>query len=68
MRIRIDPGKENQYFFHIPATRLSDFDMEGHRLLIPGVHKLFVSTSLPIIRSIELGATPWLEGEITIRK
>ena len=67
MRIRINPGEERQYSFHIPASRFSDFNMEGHRMLVPGTHKLFVSTSLPIARSLELGTTPWLEGEITVK-
>lgn len=67
MRIRINPGEESQYSFHIPASRFSDFNMEGHRMLVPGTHKLFVSTSLPIARSLELGTTPWLEGEITVK-
>ena len=68
MRIRINPDEESQYSFHIPASRLSDFNMEGHRMLVPGTHKLFVSTSLPVTRSLELGTTPWLEGEITVKK
>lgn len=66
IRIKLAPGEERRYTFHLAAGRLADYDLNGLRTLVKGVHRLFVSTSLPITRSLELGATFWLEGEVKV--
>lgn len=66
LRIRLAPGEERSYSFRIPAKRLSDYDESGSQTLVNGVHRLFLSTSLPTARSSELGIAPWLQAEVSV--
>lgn len=64
IRIHLLPGEKRSYSFRIPVCRLVDFDEEGRRVLVKGKHKLFISTSLPIDRSRQLGSGKWLEQDL----
>lgn len=66
LRIRLAPGEERSYSFHLSAKRLSDYDEEGSQTLVNGIHRLFLSTSLPTARSCELGIAPWLQAEVEV--
>lgn len=64
IRIELLPGEKRSYSFRIPASRLADYDEKGRRRLVKGKHKLFISTSLPIDRSRQLGGGAWLEQDL----
>lgn len=53
--------------FEIPLERLYNIDEQGNKVWLKGTYQVYISTSLPIGRSLELGAAQWLKEDFEIR-
>ncbi|GAB4415126.1 MAG: glycoside hydrolase family 3 C-terminal domain-containing protein [Bacteroidia bacterium] len=67
-RVRLDPGQSQTLTFEIAPDLLMLVNEAGERVLEPGDFRLAVGGSLPAARSLELGAAPYAETTLIVKK
>jgi beta-glucosidase len=65
-RVEVEPGEEKQVTFEITPDLLQLVNEKGDRILEKGVFKVFIGGSAPLQRSLDLGASQWLEKEFEV--
>ncbi|MCX7986439.1 MAG: glycoside hydrolase family 3 C-terminal domain-containing protein [Bacteroidales bacterium] len=66
-RVKLQPQEECKVEFDIPIEKLYSIDDQGNKILLKGQYKLFVGGACPLARSIELGASQWVESSVIIQ-
>ncbi len=66
-RVRIKPNQSAEIVFEIPVEKLKSVNNDGDKVLLKGNYKLYIGGSTPFKRSLELGASQWVETNITIQ-
>lgn len=66
-RVHLKPQEETTVTFEIPTEKLMSIDEQGNKLLLKGQYKFYVGGSAPFERSIELGASQWLDTTVIIQ-
>lgn len=65
-RISLFPNETKTVSFELDAKHFSSYSNQGDLKLEKGAYKVFLSSSLPNQRSLELGASKWVEKEIFV--
>lgn len=60
-RIQLKPGESKMVKFTVKPSMLSYYDENGESILEPGEFKVYLGGSLPVERSVQLGAAQYLE-------
>lgn len=66
-RIHLEPGEHQTVQFILEPEDLLLVNMEGKSVYVPGTLKIFVGGSQPDARSLELGASQFLQTEVNLK-
>ncbi|MDH3648601.1 MAG: glycoside hydrolase family 3 C-terminal domain-containing protein [Saprospiraceae bacterium] len=66
-RVTLPAGATTEVIFEVDKKHFSTYDNAGDLQVEEGTYTLYIGGVLPIARSLELGAAPWLEETITVR-
>jgi len=67
-RIHLKPGESTDVWFEITPEMLEQINAEGNPILEKGKYKIYMSTSLPTQRSLELGSCLSVFAEMEVKK
>ncbi|MEL6674872.1 MAG: glycoside hydrolase family 3 N-terminal domain-containing protein [Bacteroidota bacterium] len=67
-RISLWPGASKKVRFTVTEEMLKMVNEAGEKVLEPGKFTIRVGNSSPHARSLELGASPWQEAELSVKK
>jgi beta-glucosidase len=65
-RIHLLPGEEVELTFPINPAILETVNTDGDLVLVKGKYRIFIGTSLPTERSLELGSNQYVYSEIEV--
>ena len=65
-RISLSPGEEKTVTFSLDDRCFTLFTEDGKEELVHGTFKMYAGGSLPTVRSLELGAAPFVNTEISV--
>jgi beta-glucosidase len=66
-RISLKPGESKELYFEIPSEMLETINEEGVSVLEKGFYKIYIGTSLPTQRSIDLGSDKYVSASLKVR-
>ena len=66
-RVQVPRLAEHTVTFQLSAKDFSTYDEEGNLILAPGNYTVMVAGSAPFQRSVDLGASEWLEATIVVK-
>lgn len=67
-RVSLQPGERTTVTVELSPEALKNIDMQGNQVFVPGKYILYAAGSLPVNRSLELGAEHWQEATFTIEQ
>lgn len=65
-KIHLEPGESKEVTFEITPDKLAVVNKSGETVVNKGKHKIYIGGSLPIARSVELGASEPVSIEINV--
>lgn len=66
-RIHLKPGESSEVKFDIEPAMLETVNGEGVSELLKGKYKIYIGTSLPTQRSLDLGSNQYISAELEIK-
>ncbi|MCB0642577.1 MAG: glycoside hydrolase family 3 C-terminal domain-containing protein, partial [Phaeodactylibacter sp.] len=66
-RVKLWPGETKQLEFEVTPKMLEMINEAGEAQIEPGQFKVYISSSTPSQRSMDLGATPFVEAAFSVR-
>jgi len=66
-RIHLKPGESIDVKFDVEPTMLETINVEGNSVLEKGKYKIYIGTSLPTQRSLDLGSNPFVLAELLVK-
>jgi len=67
MRIELEAGQAKEYSMQIPYEKFANYNDKGEQVWLNTSRKLYISTSLPTSRSLELGSPMYLESSFSVK-
>lgn len=65
-RVHLAPGESKTVRFAVTPDKMQIVNDKGERIIEPGKFRLFIGGTLPIQRSLDLGAAQWAETEFDV--
>jgi beta-glucosidase len=66
-RIHLKPGESGNLKFDIEPAKLETVNSEGNSILEKGKYKIYLGTSLPTQRSLDLGSNQFVSAELEVK-